>query len=88
MTTPPWGHKPPAVDDFARFWADPPPEQSERLTYWLRRLDEGSWKPNKYLAMLGYWPSSDWLGIYIWEYINILWPKIQEERQRRDGNAA
>jgi hypothetical protein len=82
MTTPPWGHKPPPVDDIQRYWGDPPPEPSERCVYWLRRYREGSWRPNKHLSVQGYYGTASWLGVYIWEAINIFYPVIEESRAK------
>lgn len=82
MTTPPWGHKPPPVADVERYWNEQPPEPSERCEYWLRRSREGTWKPNKHLAVQGYYGRATWLGVYIWEAIHVFHPLIQEQRQR------
>jgi hypothetical protein len=84
MATPPWGHKPPAVDDIQRYWTGPPPEPSQRCTYWQRRYREGSWKPNKHLLLQGYYGCSSWLGVYIWEWVNVLWPTIRERYEKED----
>lgn len=84
MTTPPWGHKPPAVDDVQRYWGDPPPQPSERCLYWLRRYREGSWKPNKHLAVQGYDGRACCLGVYIWEAVNVFYPLIDEDYKRRN----
>lgn len=74
LTTPPWGHKPPPVDDPQRYWSNPPPEQSSRCAYWVRRYTEGSWVPNKHLRRLGYFGAAGWLGVYLWEYWHVFRP--------------
>lgn len=74
MTAPPWGHKPPPVDDPQEFWNAPPPESSARLTYWLRRYSEGSWVPNNRLRSECGQCQARMLGIYIWEAYNVMCP--------------
>lgn len=74
MTAPPWGHKPPPVDDVMRHWLEPPPEPSARCLYWQARYRDGSWAPNKYLMRQGYHGSAEWLGVYIWEWLHVMWP--------------
>lgn len=78
MTTPPWGHKPPPVDDIEAYWNNPPPALSERCEYWLRRYREGSWKPNKHLARECYDCRAGKLGVYIWESVNVFAPLIDD----------
>lgn len=74
MTTPPWGHKPPPVDDPERYWRDPPPEASPRLTYWVNRYQQGTWIPNKHQRRQGYYSAAERLGVYLWEYLNVIRP--------------
>lgn len=74
MTTPPWGHKPPPVDDPERYWCDPPPEVSPRLLYWVSRYFGGTWIPNKRLRAECGQCQADMLGIYYWEAYNIMYP--------------
>ncbi|HEY2085482.1 MAG TPA: hypothetical protein VGH54_05535 [Mycobacterium sp.] len=83
MSEPPWGHKPPAVDRDA-YRDAPPPAPSPRLTYWLRRLDEGSWRPNKYFGR-GYEGDAEWCGVYVWEWLHVLSPIITAESWTHDG---
>ena len=78
MPAPPWGHKPPAVDNPERYWIDPPPVMSERCAYWLRRYREGTWRPNKYLAAEGYHSRAEKLGVYIWESVHVFAPLLEE----------
>lgn len=74
MTTPPWGHKPPPAGDVELYWQNCPPEPSERCVYWVRRLREGSWKPNRYLTQWGYYYRAGMLGVFIWESSNVIMP--------------
>lgn len=77
MTAPPWGHKPLPVADRYDYWADPPPTLSPRVEYWLRRLADGTWTPNKYFNRACYDCRAGWLGVYLWEYLHIIWPALQ-----------
>jgi hypothetical protein len=79
VTAPPWGHKPAAVVDHYDYWNDPPPALSPRVEYWLRRLSDGTWTPNKYLRCEGYDSASEHLGIYIWEYWHIVYPAMRAD---------
>lgn len=74
MTTPPWGHKPPAVDDETRYSHEPPPELSARCRYWLRRYRAGHWRPNRRVRRQGYHNLAAVLGIYIWEGLHVMRP--------------
>lgn len=76
MTAPPWGHKPPAVDDPERYWGGPPPEPSARLTYWLARFEAGTWRPNRRLRVECGQCQAFILGIYIWEAYNVIYPLV------------
>lgn len=78
MTAPPWGHKPPAVDDSYRYWSSPPPEPSPRVAYWLRRMDEGSWHLTAQLGGNGRDFMAEWLGVYMWEWLEVIWPAAAE----------
>lgn len=68
-------NRPPKVADHYRYWGDPPPEVSERCKYWLRQIDRG-WLPNRKILMHCYDCSSEWYGVYIWEYINLIAPQV------------
>lgn len=65
--------KPPRVDDIYRYWGDPPPELSERCQYWVRQIAKG-WFPNRRIRAECRDCSAEWYGIYIWEYINVIYP--------------
>lgn len=85
MTAPPWGHKPPPVDDPTRYWAVPPPEHSERLLYWMRRLLTGTWHPNRYIRRECAEGRAHVLGVYVWEATHVLAPMIRAEMLLREG---
>lgn len=76
MTAPPWGHKPPRVADVETYWTQPPPKLSPRVEYWLKRLTDGSWTPNRRFRSEGYHGVAEYLGVYIWEYWNIIVPAL------------
>ncbi|WP_157865021.1 hypothetical protein [Streptomyces prasinopilosus] len=79
MSAPPWGHKPPPVDDATAYWTQSPPAPSPRCTYWLRRHTEGTWRPNRRLRIEGYHTAAEHLGIWIWEYLHLIRPLFDEE---------
>lgn len=69
--------KPPQrVDDPQKYWTEPPPSRSPRLVYWLERIHHG-WRPNRRLQGMGYHTATDWYGVYVWEYLNVLSPALQ-----------
>ena len=76
MTAPPWGHKPPPVTDRYQYWTAPPPALSARVEYWLKRLADGTWKPNKRFNRECGDCRAGWLGIYLWEYQHIIEPAM------------
>lgn len=76
MTAPPWGHKPPAVHQPSYFHVIPPPGLSARCLYWLRRADEGNWRPNRHLWKQGYDGRAGWLGVFIWELEKVIAPLL------------
>ena len=78
MTEPPWGHKPPPVDDQYTYWTEPPSQLSPRVEYWLRRLADGTWTPNKYFNRECNQCRASWLGVYVWEYDHIIGPALHE----------
>lgn len=72
--------KPPRVDDRYLYWTDPPPEPSPRCSYWLRQIDRG-WRPNRAIEGHCYDCSAEWYGVYIWEYLNAIGPRLDELRR-------
>jgi hypothetical protein len=71
--------KPPRVADRYQHWADPPPEPSERCRYWLAQIERG-WRPNRAIAAHGYDAAAQWYGVWIWEYLHVLAPRLAEQR--------
>lgn len=68
--------KPPAVEDRYEFWADAPPQMSDRCAYWLRQVERG-WLPNRRIRGECYDCSAEWYGVWIWEWLDLLWPAIE-----------
>jgi hypothetical protein len=71
--------KPPKVDRYL-YWIDPPDVRSERCEYWLRQFDRG-WRPNARILGEGYDATAEWFGVYMWEYLHVLSPRIGELRR-------
>lgn len=67
--------KPPRVADHYTYWGDEPPEVSARCQYWLRQIERG-WRPNGEISSKCYDCSAEWFGVYIWEWTNLIWPKL------------
>ncbi len=42
--------------------------------YWVRRLREGSWTPNRHLSNEGYYGRATKLGVWIWESNEVIYP--------------
>lgn len=74
--TPPWGHKPPAVRDAGAYVLTPPPVLSPRVEYWLRRFSDQTWKPNRRLRRADHETPGRHLGVYLWEYWNLIVPAM------------
>lgn len=67
-----------------RYWGDPPPEPSARLTHWKLRIRRG-WRPSSRVSRSGYYSMTEHLGVYIWEYLNVLYPLSSTIREVRRG---
>lgn len=78
MSAPPWGHKPPRVDDAMTYWNQAPPAISPRCGYWLTRHATGTWHPNRRLRTEGYHAAAEQLGIWIWEYLHMIRPLFDD----------
>ncbi len=76
--------RPPKVAAHYTYWNNPPPSQSPRCSWWLSRIAAG-WTPNRRIRTMGYDESSEWYGVYIWEYLNRICPALVEQEilQRR-----
>lgn len=72
--------KPPRVTDRYAYWGEPPPVRSERCWYWMRQIDRG-WRPNRAIDSHCYDCSAEWYGIWIWEYLNVLAPRLSALRR-------
>lgn len=68
-------NNPSKVDDHYKYWLDPPPERSERCQYWLNKIADG-WYPNTRIGEMDYDSSSQYYGVYIWEYIHEIYPAL------------
>lgn len=58
------------------YWTNPPPKPSNNLNLWITKIEKG-WKPNRRIRKLGYYQAALFFKVYIWEYLNILFPKLQ-----------
>ena len=67
--------RPPRCGDSGSY--DKPPEQSARCTWWLARFDAG-WRPNRRISGLGYYGAAIFYGVWIWEYLNVIAPRLRE----------
>lgn len=84
MTAPPWGHKPPPVDDATAYWNEAPPAMSPRCGYWTTRHHYGTWRSNRWIRRQGYHAAAEWLGVWIWEYLHVIRPLFEEECSELD----
>lgn len=58
-----------------QYWQHPPLEPSPRLLHWQGKIAAG-WEPNRRISSMGYYEASEWFGVYIWEYLNVLRPLL------------
>lgn len=71
---------PPRVDVYdngERYWLHAPPSLSARCRYWVARIDAG-WRPGKRIRMLGYYGAATYYGVYIFEWLYVLSPLLDE----------
>jgi hypothetical protein len=61
--------------DIYAYWQEPPPERTARCEAWLARI-AGGWRPNKRVGKMGYAEASEFFGVYIWEYRNVIRPAL------------
>lgn len=64
-----------------RYWNEPPPELSLRCLYWMERILNG-WRPNRRFRSYGYHESAVQYGVWIWEWLYVLGPMLQERGLR------
>lgn len=63
--------------DIEAYWVEPPPGPSDRLRFWLEKFREG-WRRNRRISSMGYYGSAAFFGVYIWEYVNVIFPRLCE----------
>jgi hypothetical protein len=71
--------QPPApvhVRDVVHYWTKQPPEPTARLAWWLAHIDKG-WRPNGRIQALGYHEAAVYYGVYLWEWLNVLAPRLE-----------
>jgi hypothetical protein len=71
--------KPARVADCYRYWVDPPPELSERCSYWVAQIERG-FVPNRKWRSAGCATAASLFGVYVWEYVNVLCPLLSGAR--------
>ncbi len=59
------------------YWQAPPPEPSPKLKRWIARIKAG-WRPNRRIRQMGYDEKAEFFGVYLWEYLNVIAPMLQE----------
>lgn len=74
-------NRPPKVDDHYKYWGNPPRKLSDRCEYWLRQIVERNWLPNRRWRGECYDCRANWLGVYIWEYQNVLLPILRMKEE-------
>ena len=70
--------QPMKVRDSYEHWAQPPSELSPRCWMWVEKIIAG-WKRNNRIATMGYDSAAHYFGVYIWEYIHILYPLLNAD---------
>jgi hypothetical protein len=75
---------PPRVESVETYWTSPPPRLSARCEWWQGRI-RGGWRPNGRIRTLGYYPAAQYFGVYIWEWINVLYPLTDEQEPHPHG---
>lgn len=76
-------HYPSRVLDIELYWVNSPLFLSQRCLHWLRRFEEG-WVRNRRVTALGYYCSAEFFGVYIWEYLHILYPVLSAYSGMKD----
>lgn len=66
--------------DTYRYWTEPPPEPSRPLGKWLERI-RGGWRPNKRISRMGWGEATEFYGVYVWEYFNLIRPALGREAE-------
>lgn len=73
--------------DIYEYWSDPPPEPSPRLALWISRLKNG-WRPNRRIGTMNYTESAEFFGVYLWEYLNIIYPSLYKQEENSNETQA
>ena len=68
---------PPRVDNVERYWTEPPPTRSARCLMWESKI-RGGWRPGRRINRLDYYSAAQWYGVYLWEYLNVISPLVDE----------
>lgn len=81
--------KPPRIPSGQHYdyWGERPPEISARCLYWLRQIERG-WLPPARVRCEGYDSASVWYGVYIWEWTNLIYPKVEARLAQIDAEPA
>jgi hypothetical protein len=66
---------PPRVGGNEEYWSEPPPKRSARCQWWVDRIRAG-WRPSGRINRMGYYGSSEYYGVYIWEYLHVISPLL------------
>ncbi len=66
--------------EIERYWTTEPPDLSARCRYWIRRIEKG-WRGNRRFIRMGYDEAAEYLGVYIWEWLNVLSPLLDLKRR-------
>lgn len=69
--------------DVTAYWNEPPPAPSAGLVKWLARIEAG-WRPNRRIRAMGYHERAEFFGVYIWEYLNVLYPMLKNQEPKAD----
>jgi hypothetical protein len=72
------------VEDVERYWTSGPDEHSARCQWWMKRIEDG-WRPNRRINTLGYHEMAEYFGVYIWEYLNVIYPVLEAETLVKNG---
>lgn len=72
---------PQRVDNQQEYWSRPPPQLSARCQYWVDKLSTG-YVVNTRITGQGYYTACEYFGVYLWEYLNVLSPMIDRNRNK------
>lgn len=67
--------KPSKVANHYDYWAEAPEDLSPRCAYWVLQIGNG-FRPNRRWQMEGYDTSAQLYGVYIWEYLHVIYPLL------------